>query len=139
MYQKDYILRMLEMLAELIAGILGLLKKGDLEQAAAMLERAYVDFLKEDAAFFRRIPPERLTTQLLEEHHYTHDHLKILSELFYAEAEIELAAANRENSLEYFEKALILMSFVEKNSHTFSLDSQSKMSLIQGKIEQLKA
>jgi hypothetical protein len=33
MYQKDYILRMIEMLGEMIAGILGLIKKGEFEQA----------------------------------------------------------------------------------------------------------
>jgi hypothetical protein len=43
MYQKDYILRMLEMLATLIAGILGLIKKGDLQQASHALENACRD------------------------------------------------------------------------------------------------
>jgi NADPH-dependent glutamate synthase beta subunit-like oxidoreductase len=39
MYQKDYILRMLEMLSDLIALILGLIKKGDIRQASERLER----------------------------------------------------------------------------------------------------
>ena len=39
MYQRDYILRMIEMIAELVAGILGLIKKGDLEKASDAIDR----------------------------------------------------------------------------------------------------
>ena len=81
-YQKDYILRMIEMIGEFIALLLGLLKKDDVQQAAERLDNAYRQFLKEDAAYFRIIPKEELTTKLLEEHNYTYGHLKILSELF---------------------------------------------------------
>ena len=56
MYQKDFILRMIEMLAELIAGILGLIKKGDFQKASQSLESAYQDLLKEDSTFFNKIP-----------------------------------------------------------------------------------
>ena len=33
MYQKDYILRMIEMLGDLIAGIFGLIRKGEYSKA----------------------------------------------------------------------------------------------------------
>jgi hypothetical protein len=46
MYQKDYILRMIEMLGDLIAGILGLIKKGEFEKAADKLENLYLGMLK---------------------------------------------------------------------------------------------
>lgn len=73
---------MIEMIADLIALLLGLIKKGDLPQASKLLENAYRDFLKEDASFFRNLPKEKLTNKLLTEHNYTNGHLKILSELF---------------------------------------------------------
>lgn len=44
MYQKDLIIRMIEMIADLIAIILGLAKKGDLPQATELLDNAYLDF-----------------------------------------------------------------------------------------------
>ena len=50
MYQKDYILRMIEMLGDLLAAIFGLVRKGDYNQASEKLERIYYDMLKEDAA-----------------------------------------------------------------------------------------
>ena len=55
-YEKDYILRMIEMMGEFIAAILGLIKKGDYKQASESLDRAYHNLLKEDASFFQRIP-----------------------------------------------------------------------------------
>lgn len=126
------------MLATLIAGILGFIKKGDLKQASQALENAYIEFLKKDASLFRNIPKEELTDTLLSEHNYTHDHLKILSELFFAEAELQLAQRNNNNSQIYFEKALILVEFTEKNSKSYSIENQSRLSMIQDRLAQLE-
>lgn len=134
MYQKDYILRMLEMLATLIAGILGLIKKGDLQQASIALDNAYMNFLKEDASLFRNIPRDELSEKLLREHNYTRDHLKILSELFYAEAELCLAEGDRDSSLDYFGKAYDLLGFVIKEASAFSLENQARLAEIQQKM-----
>jgi hypothetical protein len=44
MYQKDYILRMIEMMAELVAAVLGFIKKGNYQQASRALEKASTSF-----------------------------------------------------------------------------------------------
>ncbi|MCK4990381.1 MAG: hypothetical protein KAS29_07835 [Bacteroidales bacterium] len=138
MYQKDYILRMLEMFAQMIAGLLGLIRDGHINQASQALDAAYQDFLKNDASLFRKIPTHELTETLLREHNYTNDHLKVLSELFYAEGELQMARENYIDSLTFFEKSLILHEFVEIESRSFSLGGPSKKSLIQEKINHLK-
>jgi hypothetical protein len=125
---------MLEMLATLIAGILGLIKKGDLQQASIALDNAYMDFLKEDASLFRNLPRDELSEKLLREHNYTRDHLKILSELFYAEAELRLAEGDRESSLDYLGKAYDLLGFVVKEASAFSLENQARLAEIQQKM-----
>ena len=134
MYQKDFVMRMI---ADLIALILGLVKKGDLTQADKLIDNAYREFLKKDAAFFRDIPKEKLTNKLLTEHNYTNDHLKILSELFFAEGELNIAKGNKEAGLHYYEKSLLLLDFTEKNSNAFSLSNQSKINLLNEKIKAL--
>jgi hypothetical protein len=139
MYQKDFILRMIEMLGELIAGILGLIRKGEFPKATEALENAYYDFLKEDAAFFRRIPKEKLTDELIGEHNYTNGHLEILSELFYTEAELLYAERKHAESKVFYEKALLLFEFIEKETETYSLDKKTKMTTIQDRISELKA
>lgn len=135
MYQKDFIMRMIEMIADLIALILGLIKKGDLSQATKLLDNAYRDFLKEDASFFRNLPKEKLTDELLAEHDYTNGHLRILSELFFIEGELNFAKSDLETSLNYYEKSLLLLEFSEESSNTFSLSSEAKTNLLKEKIK----
>lgn len=128
---------MIEMLGELIAGILGLIKKGDFQEASQSLENAYQDFLKQDASFFQKIPNEELTTRLLHEHNYTNGHLEILSELFYAQAELLYARGRQNESLDYYERSLTLLDFVVKESRIFSLEKQSRLMALQDRITQL--
>ena len=109
MYQKDYILRMIEMMGDLIAAIVGLLKRKEPEQAERLLERGYMEFLHKDASFFQLIPKDQLTNHLLETHNYTNGHLEILSELFYAEAIVKEAKGDQTGAKTYFEKSLILL------------------------------
>ena len=137
MYQKDYILRMVEMLAEMIAIILGLAKKGDYKQASERLSRVYYDMLKQDASFFRTIPEEELTNKLLKEHDYNNGHLEILAELFNAEAELEFAQGNRAGSLEYSRKSLTLFEFIDKELKTYSAERINKMKSIRDRVEAL--
>lgn len=138
MYQKDYILRMIEMLGDLLAGIFGLVRKGDITEASEKLDNLYYDMLKEDAAFFRSIAPEDLTRKLMEEHNYTNGHLEILAELFNAEAELELAQGNNAGSVEYSEKALLLFEFVDTAQKTLSVERLDKMDDIRARILRLR-
>jgi hypothetical protein len=139
MYQKDYILRMIEMLGDLIAAVLGLIKKGDYKKASEQLGKIYYDMLKEDAAFFRGIPADELTLKLLKEHNYTNSHLEILAELFNAEAELDIAQGNRSGCLEYSTKSLILFEFIDNEQKTYSLARIEKMNDIRNRIETLGA
>lgn len=137
MYQKDFILRMVEMLGELVAGILGLIRKGEFPKASKALENAYFDFLKEDAAFFRTIPAEKLTDKLIGEHNYSNGHLEILAELFHTEAELLYAKGKHADSKVFYEKTLLLFEFIEKETATYSPDKEKKMSIIQNRILEL--
>ena len=137
MYQKDYILRMIEMLGEMLAGILGLIKKGEFEKAEEKLENLYYKMLKEDSAFFRDIPENELTDRLLHQHNYNNGHLEVLAELFNAEAELCLAQGNKPGSLDYSHKSLKLFEFVDKEYRTFSQERTDKMESIRERIRTL--
>jgi adenylate kinase family enzyme len=139
MYQRDYILRMIEKIGVLLNGILGRIKKGDFQEASESIDNAYQDILKEDAAFFNNIPLANLTDNLIGEHNYTNGHLEILSELFYAQAELSYAQGIRNESLQYFQKSLKLLEFVSEESKLFSLDKQSRISSIKKRISDLSS
>ncbi|NEW83780.1 MAG: hypothetical protein GZ094_15635 [Mariniphaga sp.] len=134
MFQKDYILRMVEMIGDLIAALLGLIKKGDLEQAEKILERGYFELLRSDASFFQLIPKEQLTEKLLGDHHYTNGHLEVLSELFFAEARLSEAQNKLSNSLIYYEKSLVLLDFLEQEDKTWSAKRDERKSLLKERI-----
>jgi len=138
MYQRDFILRMIEMLAELVAGIFGLIKEGDFQKASQSIESAYQDLLKEDSTFFNKIPLNELTNHLVREHNYTNGHLEILSELFYAQAELLFAQKNYSECLGFYQKSLYLLEFVIKESQTFSFEKQSKISALKNRITELE-
>ena len=139
MYQQDYILRMIERIGILVAGILGLIKKRDFKEASESIDNAYQDVLKEDAAFFNRIPFTNLTDTLIQQHHYTNGHLEILSELFYAQAELSFAQGIQNDSLQYYQKSLKLLEFIIEESKSFSLDKQSRVSIIKKRISELNS
>jgi hypothetical protein len=137
MYQKDYILRMVEMLGEFIAAILSLIKKGNFKQAAQMLNHVYYYMLRKDASFFQNIPIDELTGTLIKEHNYTNGHLEILAELFYAEAELQYAQGKHDGSLIYYMKSLKIFEFIEKEYKSFSVDRQTKMAYVKGQISEI--
>jgi hypothetical protein len=139
MYQKDYILRMIEMISKLIAGILGLIKGGKLQEASDEIQEAFRNYLKEDAAFFQVIPKDQLTHKLLYEHNYTSGHLEVLSQLFYAQAELDYAQKNYAASLDYYERTIILAEFVLKESKAYSEEKLANISRIKERIKELKS
>jgi hypothetical protein len=137
MYQKDFILRMIELFGEFLAAIMGLIRKGEYTRASEKIGRVYYDMLKEDASFFRSLPENDLTKTLLENHNYTNGHLEILAELFNAEAELSLAQGNKSGSLEFSRKSLILFEFVDSDQKTYSLERLNKIETIRQRIENL--
>ncbi|HEX2975789.1 MAG TPA: hypothetical protein VHO68_07620 [Bacteroidales bacterium] len=137
MYHKDYILRMIEMIGQLIAAILGKIRKGEYTTAEEQISNLYYDVLREDASFFRNLPENQLTSKLLENHNYTNGHLEILAELFNAEAELESARGNYGLSLEYSRKSLILFEYIDTEQRTYSLERINKMEGIRKRIDEL--
>jgi hypothetical protein len=139
MYQKDYILRLIEEMTKFLAVVLGLMKKGDYQKAAEQIENSYYSLLKEDAAFFRLIPEEDLTHELLDKHNYTNGHLEMLAELFNAEAELCLVKKDLNACLTYSRKSLRLLRFIDAEYRTFSQERINKMEMMEERIKNLEA
>jgi hypothetical protein len=134
MYQKDYILRLIDEMTKFLAVVFGLIKKGDYQKASEHLSRSYYELLKEDAAFFRMIPEEDLTNELLGKHNYTRGHLEILAELFNAEAELCLRKMDEPGTMTYSRKSLRLLKFIDKECKTYSQERIDKMQILEERI-----
>jgi tetratricopeptide (TPR) repeat protein len=138
MYQKDYLMKMLEMLGDFISSVLGFIKNGEFNRANELIEEAYSDFLKQDAAYFNGLPVDKLTHHLLQEHNYSYGHLEVLSELFNAQAELHYRQGRNRESLVCFEKALVVLTFVVNESKTFSQEKENKLADLQEKVRDLR-
>lgn len=125
------------MMGDLIAAILGLIKKGDHEQAEKMIERGYYELLRRDASYFQLIPKEQLTDKLLSDHDYTNGHLAVLAELFFAEATLNEAQNKLNRSRTNYEKSLVLLEFLEQDDKTWSAKREERKSLLKEKIAML--
>jgi hypothetical protein len=128
---------MLEMMAELLAILLGLIKKGDTQQAQKRINNAYRDFLKQDAAFFDAISADVMINELLEKHDYTNDHLNILSQLLYAEGEVSIKTQNQERGKLMFTKALKILNYLDQTEANFSLERNNRIQQVSDRLNQL--
>ncbi len=138
MYQKDYILRMIEMLGDLLRAIFGLITRGDYGQAEEKLNEAFYTMLRKDSRFFQNIPVEKFTKTLIEDHNYTNNHLLILAELLHAEAELQFTCNNKADSILNFQKSLALFEFVDEAYRTYSEERLAKMEDIRKKIRDME-
>jgi len=134
MYQRDYILKMIAMVARMIGGILGLIRKGELTRAEEDLDNLYYDALKQDAVFFRDIPEDKLTDTLLQDHNYTNGHLEILAELFNAEALLQQAKGDHAGCALYSGKSLKLFEFIDREQKTYSQERINLMNDLRSRI-----
>jgi hypothetical protein len=134
MYQRDFILRMIEMIARLIAGILKLIKTGELNQASQALQNAYGVAFKHEAMNLKAIPEGKLIDTLLQERQYTTGHLEMLAELFYAEAELLLAEKNYADSMLFYRKSLALFEHIESKYRSYSQERQDRMQVIRERL-----
>jgi hypothetical protein len=139
MYQRDYILRMIDMIGQLIAAIMGKIKSGEYETASEQLGNLYYDVLKEDASFFRSLPEKEITDKLLQDHNYTNGHLEILAELFNAEAELSMAKGDKKAAIEYSRKSLLIFEFIDSEMKIYSLERINKIESIRKRIDTLSA
>jgi len=135
MYQKDYILRLIEEMSKFLGIILGLMKKGDYQKASEYLASSYYELLKKDAAYFRMIPEKDLTSELLDKHNYTNGHLEILAELFNAEAELCAAKKDNAGTLLYSQKSLRLFRFIDGEYKTYSQERIDKILMLEKRIQ----
>ncbi|MBN1413543.1 MAG: hypothetical protein JW973_00470 [Bacteroidales bacterium] len=134
MYQRDYILRMIEMMARLIAGILKLIKTGDLNQASQSLQNAYGTVFRNESPELKAIPEDTLIETLLNKYNHSTGHMEILAELFYAEAELLTAEKISAESISFYRKSLILFEYVDKEYRSYSQERQDKMLVIRKKL-----
>jgi len=131
MYQKDYIMRMIEAFAKMVAGIVGLIRKGDPDTALARIKETYDTILKIDPEeLYQYDDPEWY--KFCNERNL--DELEMVAELLKLEGEIRMDKGKSEEGLRLLYRSLELFNYVDGQSGTFSVVRSEKISTLKEEL-----
>jgi len=131
MYERDYIMRMIEAFAKMIAAIIGLREKGELDKARALVEEAYDSVLKVNSREIKEYDEEQWKQFCSKR---SPEELEMLADLLMVEGEIMLDSGKSEGARELLFKALELLRLVELQSGTFSITRFDKITELEKKL-----
>jgi hypothetical protein len=120
--EKDYLMRQLMMLFEVISKILRYRKKG--EKGKALDEINYFYKCLKIEADFRVLNIEKLLEFLEKDKNLTNEHIEMVAFVLKEQGEL---AEDTKSKLDFFRKSYFLLDKVERESVTFSMDRMMKM------------
>ena len=120
MYQKDYILRVIEACSDALARIIGLKKEGKNSLALDEIKKTYSEILKINV-------DDILTTTANEIADIEIEKLEMISDLLKVEAEVEFNEGNEQKAIILFKKALEILILVDEKQTTFSFERKNKI------------
>ncbi len=120
--ERDYLMRQLMMLFEVIHKILRHRKKGESEEAEEEIKYFY-DCLKIDEKA-TDLNIEEFVDFLVSEKKLTNEHLEMVAIVMKEQGEL---SNNEDKKLDYFRKSYFLLEKVERESVSFSMDRQIRL------------
>lgn len=131
MYEKDYIMRMIEAFARMLAAIIGLKQKGDLDKARELMEEAYDTVLKVNSGEIKAYDQEQWNQFCSKR---SPEELEMLADLLKVEGEIMLDSGHPEGVCQLLFKALQLLKLVDAQSDAFSVTRFDKISQLEQQL-----
>nr|WP_321358054.1 hypothetical protein [uncultured Draconibacterium sp.] len=120
--EKDYLMRQLMMLFEVIHKILRLRRKGENEEAEKQIQFFY-EYLKIDEDV-EKLSVEALINLLEKDKNLVNEQLEMVA--FVLKEQGELADSD-DKRLDFFKKSYFILDKVERESTVFSMDRQMKI------------
>ena len=120
MYQKDYILRVIEACSDALAKIIGLKEKGKNKLALEEIKKVYDEMLKIDI-------DQILNSSLDKLEGIESEKLEIISDLLKVEGKVEFEEGNEQKTILLFKKSLEILVLVDEKQTTFSFERKNKI------------
>ncbi len=120
--ERDYLMRQLMMLFDVIQKILGHRKKGEEGLAQDQINYFYKCLKIDEDVRSKNI--EELINLLIDRKKLTNEHLEMVAIVLKEQGELE---ENPEQKLNFFKKAYFLLEKVDRESTSFSMDRQMKL------------
>lgn len=125
--ERDYLMRQLMMLFDVISKIIRHRKKGENENAQEQINYFY-SCLKIDEDI-KTMNIEALLDLLVNIKKLTNEHIEMVAFVLKEQGEL---SDQKEIKLDFFRKAYFLLDKVDRESFTFSMDRQMKMAELRG-------
>ena len=119
MFQKDYILRLIEEISKVLEKALKLKNNNDFDSAKQVLNNAYENLLKIKKQDFLHIPNQKLIELLQNTFDMDIKKIELLSKLLTEDANLETDYASK---IKLSEKALFLLEHISETDKTFSFE-----------------
>lgn len=120
--ERDYLMRQLMMLFDVIQKIFNFRKKGEKEEAEEQI-RYFYNFLKLETTIQEK-SIESLFEYLVSKKKFTNKHIEMIAYVLKEQGEL---AEEAEQKLDFFRKSYFLLEKVDRESTSFSMDRQMKL------------
>jgi len=134
MIQKDYIQRMTQQIAQIMAKLMGL----NIDESLEIIDQAYTEWLTIDRKFLDQLSKNQLLDVLVKEKKLNINHLEYIAELLAIEGELFFKNKQLPKSRDTLQKSLILFQHVDLAQQLFSFDRQNKLKRIQHLLQQIE-
>jgi hypothetical protein len=134
MFEKDYLMRLIQTLLDAINKIVNSIDKEDIEGAKVQLSDSYRLLGNQEEYFYNTGYEELIECFKLKEGNYL-KRVEFLGELIYLDAIIE---ADKTNKLEKLEKSKKLFQHYVEYSKEYSFEINNKLILIKNELEKFK-
>ena len=127
MIRKDYFLRIVDEFGKIIATIIGLRLKNNIEEALNEIDKVYEGLIDADPKVLKSIAPKKLLDFLQNEKGFSNQYLNMIAELHYQEGMVYLENGDPVSARDVLEKSKILIEYLMDNDSSFSLDWNDKL------------
>ncbi|MFT3823890.1 MAG: hypothetical protein QM731_08210 [Chitinophagaceae bacterium] len=129
MYSRDYILKLVQQFAQVLARIAGYKEKGEPGKAIELINETYAGLLKLDRKYLLGLKPDDTVAMLIQEYHLTLDQLDILAKLMVEDADLD--AIEKKNLCS---KALLILAYLNKEQKVYSFEREALMEDIRKRL-----
>jgi hypothetical protein len=136
MEQRDYLLRQIEqlgqVLAQMLARLLGIKQKGNASFGSEELRQIYKNELDIDVEELIQIPDIDIITFLKNKNKYFENHLEIMADILHATAENYYKNDRLDEGNEILRKSVYILEYIHSSGKDFSIDRVNKIETLKG-------
>jgi hypothetical protein len=138
MYQKDYILRLIEEFTKVLGAMLGLKNAGNYVEAQELINETLKRFSKTDISELLSIPEHELLPFLTDQKKLSEEQIHIIAELLFQDAGIIKSKNPDADTNLHYRTSLVLFEWLNVNNRTtYSIEITQRIALLRDLITKI--